>query len=97
MAQIVKMSLQNSSATIGLDYLESNLKLTDIVWNIEVGYIGTINIWDTNVSETVPVYENTFGAGSGSDKVPGFNKLVDMGTYYDLPLNIEYVMTLRKI
>ena len=104
MPDAFKMSL-GEHAEVAIEYLP-NLRISKVRWIIEVGYAGTIRIWDTNISDVEPIYQNTYGAGSGTENVPGNYQLIEMlvdpddpsmGTYFGMPPNLRYIATLKSV
>jgi hypothetical protein len=104
MADAFRISL-GEHAEVAIEYLPND-RISKARWSIDVGYVGNIKIWDKNISEVDPVYQNTYGAGEGTENIPGNYSVVekyidpddpDMCTYIGLPDNLVYIVSLRSV
>jgi hypothetical protein len=102
MADVFKMTLGNGAAEVAIEYLTSNNKITNIRWSIEVGYAATVKIWNTDVSTVDPIYQDTYGAGVGAEKVPGNHTVEivndpEIGDYLKFPDNLIVEAKIRSV
>jgi len=98
-----------ASMTIGVPgvelmiwYNDVNLRIGNVEWVVTPpGIAARVRIWDTNISETVPVIDRTEGQGSGAENVPGNYRMVEVvdenGAQIILPPNIRYTFTIRTV
>jgi hypothetical protein len=101
MAQTLR--LNSDGFSVWINYLTSNLRITIFEWNLpdreDVITTVTCVIYDTDISEIVPIYVKAeTSPSSGSQNVPGARyRMVWVedadevgGGYYDLPPNLVY-------
>lgn len=101
MAKAAVMTLSVEGAEVSINYNEANRRITTVDWVLPTNVAARVRIWNIDIDPVVPIYENSYGAGAGSENVPG-NYRVQLytdegGSYYDLPPNIQFIINMQTI
>ena len=107
MAELLRLS--GDGFEVWVNYLTSNLRITSVEWILpdrqDVTVTVTCNIFDTNISETEPIFTRVqTSPSSGTENVAGQYRAVWVddedepgGGYYDLPPNIVYTFGMEFV
>lgn len=99
----VSMTVGGSVLEIVIWYNDANMRIGNVEWNIpDPGYAVRVLVWDSNVSPTVPIIDETLGQGSGAQTISGNYWMVEVtdpefGPELRLPPNITYTFKVRTI
>ncbi len=94
MGKASAMTIPIPGVEVWISYLDSNLRITDVEWDLPAGVTAWVRIWNNYVL----FYDETFvGPDDGKENVPGTHEVVWDEDFqcYVLPDYITYAINLE--
>jgi hypothetical protein len=95
------MTVGGGAAELSIIYNDANNKIQSVDWSLAAGHVARIVIWDNDIDPNNPIYDQTYGQGSGAQSIPGNYYMVEVteygDTFLDLPPNIRFNINVETI